>query len=269
MVKLTKAQFQQKKKYADLVLVVEIFAILIIAIWTIFNKDKGGYYDNFFAVDRYYWSALFTTTASLTIIADFVYAFLSCWQNERINLSQTWNLIPISSPRLWLTNILSSIFTCVYLFLLQLFLLFLLALPYYGDKNPLRATLNTFGLWPGSHMWLMVFWRLLFIVLTAFFVYIFVSFINFLSKTIVDHLAVKNTLWVRMLVIAILIIVAVYFGTIFVGHFDHLLDRYETVTQLPYDPIFYDDLIILGANILFGGLDLWLFSHYVEAKIDH
>lgn len=54
-----------------------------------------------------------------TIFADIIFTGLLCWQNEKINLSQTWHLVPISDVKLWLINIFSSIAECAYIFIIQ------------------------------------------------------------------------------------------------------------------------------------------------------
>lgn len=265
---LIKEQFLQKKKYANLVLILQLFALIVVSVWLIFSKSNGQY----FALDQTYyhsyWQTVFQSNVNLVIFADFVFAFLSCWQNEKINLSQTWNLAPVSSSKLWLSNILSSILTCIYLFIFQLFVLFITALPHFINRNPFKQTLDAFGLWPGRYLWQVVGWRILFIFLMAFLVYIFVSFVDFSSKAIVDHLPVKNTRWVQMLVIAILIIIALYFASIFVGHFENFLDRQYDHRVIFVDPLSWDDLLVFVADLLFGFFDVCLFTKYVESKID-
>ena len=64
-------------------------------------------------------------------------------RNEKVNLSETWNLIPVSSGKLWLNNIFSSLLTCAYIFIVQNVLLALVAL---STKNDITAPLREYGL---------------------------------------------------------------------------------------------------------------------------
>lgn len=263
---LIKEQFLQKKRYANLIFILQLFAFVVISIWLIFSKTN--YYALDDAIYHSYWQAVFQSNVNLVIYADLAFAVLSSWQNEKINNSQTWNLIPMSSSKLWLGNILSSILTCIYLFIMQLVFLFVTALPHFSAKNPFKHVLDAFGLWPSRYMWQIVGWRILFIFLIAFWIYTFVSFVDFSAKAIVDHLPVKNTLWIRMLVIAILTIIAIYFASIFMGHFESFVSRQYEHRVILVDPLSWDDLIVFIADIIFGLLDVCLFTKYVESKAD-
>lgn len=265
---LIKWQFKQKRKYANLILFLQILALFIIAIWTLFNKDPNGYYNSFNS-DAYghYWRSLFESNVTLIIFLDIAFGVLTCWVNERINLSQTWNLVPVSSNKFWLENIFSSILTCIYLFILQLVFLFLTCLPALGDfhdKNPLKIVLGAYGLWPRADTFSHVIDTIIFLFAIAFFIYIFVSFIDFSSRAIVDYLPVKNILWVRMLVMAILAIIGIYIGSMFMGHVSNFLNN---SWQARYgDPLWFSNLITIIADVILGSLDLWLFNKYVESK---
>lgn len=271
---LIKWQFKQKKRYADLVLFLQILILIIIAIWTIFNKDSNGYYNAFNSgAYPHYWRAIFESNVSLVIFADITFGALSCWANEKINLSQTWNLIPVTTNKLWLGNIFSSILTCVYLFVLQMIFLFitcLAALPDFIDKNPIKHVLGAFGLWPNLYTTRNVFETIIFLFLIAYFVYIFVSFINFSSRAIVDYLPVKNILWVRMLVMAIISIIGIYISSIFVGHISNFVqsqyDKNSLLANRYSDPMWLSNLITVIVDALISIVDLGLFNKYVESK---
>lgn len=267
MLQIIKEQFQQKKRYAHFILFLQIIALMVIAGWTFWNRSGQGH---FYALDgspahSYCW-ANFQTNNSLVILGDFIFAFLSSWLNEKINLSQTWRLLPVSSTKLWLSNLFSSILTCVYLFVSQLLLLFLTALPV---GKPLYHTLWAFALYPDQDNWLSVLTRILFIFALAFFVYLCVSLVDFVSQAIVAFLPVKNSRWAKRLVMVLLTIVIVIVVADSGGHFAAFMLRETAVHPTwSHDPLWLSNLLLWLLNLLIGILDLWLFDHFVESKID-
>lgn len=58
--------------------------------------------------------------ATFTPFTDIAYVILSAWQNEKEYSSQTWRLVPISSSKFYLANILSAIVNGLYLVLIQI-----------------------------------------------------------------------------------------------------------------------------------------------------
>ncbi|RVU71716.1 hypothetical protein EJK17_00105 [Lactobacillus xujianguonis] len=106
MAAIIKQQFLQKRKDANLILVLQVIALIFIAILTLFSRDEHQIYSSYFMSSEYYWEVIFQTAVGITLLMDIVYAVLSSYRNEKINLSQTWNLIPVSNAKLWLSNII-------------------------------------------------------------------------------------------------------------------------------------------------------------------
>ncbi len=102
-----------------------------------------------------------------------------------------------------------------------------------------------------------------FIVMIILFIYFFVSFTNFTSKLITNYLPFKSTLWIRLLAIAMLVIVAVYFGLIIMSHLQSFIDAKKGSV----DPIWLDYILLLVVNLVFGSIDLWFVHSFVEPKI--
>ncbi|RVU71717.1 MULTISPECIES: hypothetical protein [Lactobacillus] len=152
-------------------------------------------------------------------------------------------------------------------------LIFLVALTRLKIKNPLIETLNAWGFWPGDvHDSGAVLFKVLFLLLLAVFVYVMVSFVDFLSKALVDALSVKNTVWIRLLVMAIIAIVIVYFGSMIAGHMTNFLNAHmahQMKGQVYNDPIWMIDLELLIADLIIGVVNLWLFNKFVEAQINN
>lgn len=277
MLKLMKEQFQQKRKYANLILFLQIIVLIIAAIWAFFGKGSSHY---FYSLDgaafSSYWQADFQSNSFSIWLADFAFAITSAYCNERINRSQTWRLIPVSANKLWLSNILSSLLTCIYLFISQLILLFLTALPAkraFAYHNPLFSTLNAFWLYPTKdNNWSLILNRIIFIFALAFFVYACVSLVDFAGQAIVAFLPVKNAKWAELLVAGLLTIVVITVASDAWGHFANFMLKqsqlHRTWVHQFGSPLWLSNLLIWGINLLFALLDLWLFSHFVESKTD-
>lgn len=75
-----KQMFLQKVKYIHLVLLIQIITIIFLALFS----NKG----------REFNAALSEVGLTSTVIADLAITTILCWRNERINSSQTWQLIP-------------------------------------------------------------------------------------------------------------------------------------------------------------------------------
>ena len=104
-----------------------------------------------------------------------------------------------------------------------------------------------------------------FVVLVILFIYFFVSFANFVSRIVSNELPVKSTLWIRLLIMAILVIIAVYVWLIVLSHLQNLVDTNKVLQS--YDPIWLDDLLLLIVNLVFGLCDILFVKKWVEPKI--
>ncbi|WP_289761548.1 hypothetical protein [Lactobacillus intestinalis] len=264
--KIIKEQFKQKSKYVYLVLIVQIIVSVFAISLALFNKN-GSQYSSLFYESNHFTEVAFETAFIISIFADVAYCAISCWRNEKVNLSETWNLIPVSSGKLWLNNIFSSLLTCAYIFIVQNVLLALVAL---STKNDITAPLREYGLWGNELIISSIIERLIFLILMVTFIYAFVSFVNFCSKVIVDRLPFKETLWIKLFVMAVLSIIAVYFGSIILARTAGYIETHFTQINTKYtfisDPMWFDNLELLIADIIVGIIDIILINKYVESK---
>ncbi len=258
---LFKQMFGQKRRYADLVLLLQVFAVLFLLVMALWDKSNFVYLN----IDKnsnwldYILSAGMITTP----VADVIFLGLLCWQNEKINLSQTWQLAPISSVKMWLTNMFSSFVECIYIFIIQVVLGFLVAMAdNLSHHLPLlHAMIDSKFNWSDFSP---VIEFLLFLSGLVLVIFTFVSFANFISRVITDFLPFKSTLWARLLIIAILVIVAVYCGIIFMSRLNGFIDKRPALQVT--DPIWLNDLCLFAVNFILGILNLILVKRFVEAK---
>ena len=191
--------------------------------------------------------------ATWTIYFDIAFYAVTCWQNEKINMSQTWHLAAADEGKTYLANVFSSLIACGVFFLLQQIVNIFLLIPTMG-ANCVAEAFSQFGLSPyipnvpGINVSFEFYW--LFIALVILFIYFFVSFTNFVSRIISDELPMKSTLWIRLLIIAILVIIAAYVGIIIFSHLQNLVDTNKALQAS--DPIWLDDILLLVVDLIFA-----------------
>ncbi len=276
---LNQQLFRQKRHYANLVLYVQLFAIIFLSLLTLIN-DRGksttvtvfglifsGKEHNYFAVP-------FGMAIITTVLGDLIFAGLMCWQNERVNNSQTFQLIPFSTNQTWLTNLFSSLLACAYLFIIQIIVCWLLFVPeeIYAKHNVFLDTNKLLGL--GNNQFWQCLHALEYIVVLTLLIFIAVTFVNYASTIICEQLPIKNTQWVRILLIGLITILGLYFA---LQIDSHLTDYYIVHTtavrkhggEFIYEnPIWLSNLEIIAGDIILGILDLWLGHKYWEPKCD-
>ena len=95
-------------------------AYLFLLVMALLDKSNLAYLN--ISKDSNWLDRLLSAGMLKTPIADVIFVGLLCWQNEKINLSQTWQLAPASSVKIWLINMLSSLVECIYIFVIQVIL---------------------------------------------------------------------------------------------------------------------------------------------------
>lgn len=270
---LFKQMFLQKRRYADLVLLVQVFAVAFMFLMGIIFRDNSNPINNIssvFAGNDNIWDLILGLGVLTTFFADITFLGLMCWQNEKINLSQTWQLIPASSSKIWIFNIISSIVECAYIFVIQVVigLIVLIIDSYSHHINPFSGTSFGANISFVESAWALIE-ELLALVGLCLIIFAFVSLINFLTRTITDQLPVKNTTGIRLVVMAILVIVGVIIAMqindqMMTIYYNHLAAYSETIDM---DNIGLAALEYWIGSILLGIINCLLIQKFVEPKI--
>lgn len=271
---LFKQMFLQKVRYVHLVLLVQTFAVLFMTIISWLTNDEVNIFIFFYNPRDYnIWDFILGLGWITTIFADIVFAALLCWQNEKINLSQTWRLVPISSTKMWLINIFSSLIQCVYIFVIQLAIGFIvLLLDFLSSHENLAPEIKSFFGLSRGYSWA-DFWPflefLLYLVGICLIIFTFVSFANLLTRTITDQLPGKNTTGIKIVVMAILVIVAVVIAFRFNDQMTAMYIRHAMKNNNDG----YVDIITVAiaeffaGSVLLGIIDSYLMHKFVEPRI--
>ena len=264
---LLKQMWSQKRRFIYLVFLINICVVLFLSGYFLLFRNWGWLTNAPANNLGQFWRNNF---AGITIYIDFAFCAITCWQNEKINLSQTWHLVASDERKTYLANNFSSLVACGYFFLLQQIVNTLLLIPSFGAGSFAQA-FREFSLYPTKMIPgvesvnnQMLIFRWIFIVLIILFIYFFVSFANFISRVITDFLPFKSTLWARLLIIAILVIVAVYCGIIFMSRLNGFIDKRPALQVT--DPIWLNDLCLFAVSFILGILNLILVKRFVEAK---
>ena len=270
---LFKQMFLQKRRYADLVLLVQVFAVAFMFLMGIIFRGNSNPINNIssvFAGNDNIWDLILGLGVLTTFFADITFLGLMCWQNEKINLSQTWQLIPASSSKIWDFNIISSIVECAYIFVIQVVigLIVLIIDSYSHHINPFSGTSFGANISFVESAWALIE-ELLALVGLCLIIFAFVSLINFLTRTITDQLPVKNTTGIRLVVMAILVIVGVIIAMqindqMMTIYYNHLAAHSETIDM---DNIGLAALEYWIGSILLGIINCLLIQKFVEPKI--
>ena len=124
---LFKQMWVQKSKYIYLLFVINLFTI---AFLSIFAWGTGNYDLTFFYTPTHNLGSFWRyNMATLTIYFDIAFCAVTCWQNEKINMSQTWHLAAVDERKTYLANVFSSLIACGVFFLLQQVINILLLIP--------------------------------------------------------------------------------------------------------------------------------------------
>lgn len=270
---LFKQMFIQKRRYADLVLLIQTFAVAFMFLMGIIFGGNSNPINNIassFAGSKNIWDLILSLGILTTFLADITFLGLMCWQNEKINLSQTWQLIPASGSRIWIINIVSSIVECAYIFVIQVVIgLVVVTIDSYSHNiNPFAGT--SFGanisFWEST--WALIE-ELLTLVGLVLIIFAFVSLTNLLTRTIADQLPMKNTTGIRLVVMAILVIVGVIIALqindqIMTFYYNHLVSHSRDAAM---DTLGISALEYWIGAILFGIINCLLIEKFVEPKI--
>lgn len=260
--------FKAKRRGVHLLILLQIVAAIVLTAWAFITKFRV-------APAFYFFFMMWITT----MLADLAYVVMSTWQNERVYKYQTWRLIPISSTKTYLGNILSGFVAGLYLVLIQIGLLIISMLPIFtsrdvriqvGDAVHHFQQVKFTILW--DKFWSVFSWGDILSVFIAFFlfailVYSAVSTIDLSSKAIADFLPEKFNKIARFSIIVILVILGFILinnlSTEFSRFYDSLFDFNEAVSA---HGIWTSNATFLTLDVILSGINIWLLSAYHEGK---
>ncbi|MGQ5709564.1 hypothetical protein [Lactobacillus sp. PSON] len=263
--------FNQKKKYIYLVLLVQLFAVVFMTVSTLIQVHGHLVTDNwvvsFWGPSSTLWTIPSTWGFITTGVADLTLVGLLAFDSQKINMSQTWHLMPSSNVKLYLSNLFTNLLSCLYLFVIQIVVLSILALcigisVHEDFAYDIKAISSNLATNPDIQGFLDFGCLILLIAILAYTTFTFIDLINLASYGIINNLPVKSTKYVRWLVIAILVIFATYIYILCDGQIRNVLS-FNSVSE----PLWITDLEVFVCGLICMIFNIILINKYVEPKI--
>lgn len=266
--------FKTKTKNFYIIILFQLIAALVITFFSYFNvanwqitrntKNNGaGFVPE--------WLLIFGILAFLLISFILIYTPI---HSERYNRSPTWRLAAISDGQFYLANVLSTFVVFIYFIVLEIIPAIVLAfLAYFIDKpfqqgfhELLQAIHPSFD----TRVFFIVIGTIMLAILSCFFLYFIISFLNFASQAIIDFVPANvNGAITKILHIFIICILIWFFfeiNSIFIGNV-----LFSLITKMDFRIDYYSELpfavlanTISDAILLF--LNIFLINHFFEAS---
>lgn len=270
--------FLQKFTYVLRFLGIQIFISLL---WPIiirrdmiefFQISNGDYLGN-----------LFSIFVESTVIIDILFLIVLCIKNEKINFSQTWNLVPVSNVKLYWANILSTFLACVTVFIPQLIIGFGIESIILMTKHesPVAEAIsfitNDFGGFSDSK----IIMFLIYIISLVLLIQLVFSFANFSAQSISDFMPSKNPKRLKRVVLCLISFIGanlfnltlnlidnlyISFNHHFADNPDFLIKNRSNLFWINLGQAYLPVIFMVIASIIFSIINILLFKKYVESK---
>lgn len=265
--------FKQKAKSAYLLIAIQAITSLVLTVLSLINYSSemnhaqvaGVSIGNTVMAYLLSYGLIFLGVGIPITLAYFV---MTSWKNEKINRSQTWRLVPISSEKLYIANTLSSFAAFIYLNIIQVLVTALVSLIVYLGSDDIRKgvamVFNELGREANTNLGSTIEF-IISAILLGLAAYITVSFYHFVTRAIIDFLPNKAATVTAIAVRLVMMVLVIW-----------LVAKFFEVASNLYDSLFSvaaaDDagvaVLFLLFDIIFGGINIVLIKKFVEAKGD-
>ena len=261
-------ELRAKFKTIHSIFIIQLVAGFLISLWTMTDHVFN---DSFWQVD------LFLTMSWSSVLGVIAYLILSIRQNNLMLRSKTWNLIPISSAKLFLTNLCSALIGWVYFFFLQVILLWVLTIPLiHLTSSTWMINLPLIGPYLiSSSAWINLntidyIKILLLVLLTVLFVYSLFALIFITVRTLSNFAASKYQKASKFLSTIVLILIAYYsFMQFLIGISDILRTNFIMQNNLAHSGIDIALLTLMIFNLVFIAIASWELHKFFEVQEDN
>ncbi|QNQ80394.1 hypothetical protein [Lactobacillus sp. PV034] len=257
---LLKYMWCKKNKTVNLLLLMQFIIAIIGAIWSVCANSKFTFWQK--------WSQGIAMVGITTPFVIIIYLFLSIYRNEKINSSQSWQLLPISSTKLYLINLFTAILNGLYLVLGQILMALVVIIPLIFDEKFRRGTgIIWHKIWSDTTTLfkddLSIFiLSILLILLFAIAIYLFVTTINFVSTLLLEQFSKNNTKFLRFFLVIILVVIAFIMGLYIID----LLSNGNFFSSTGWIEGCQANFVMLIIDAIFLSINLWLFHNYHEGR---
>ena len=206
--------FKLKTKKLNTLMLFQILTSMAITFFSLYKFENNHFIRNTYVNDFNFITNWMTSFFFLVLAFGFIAVCLIAIFAQRVNRSQTWRLIPMSSTNLYLDNTLSSFVSIVYLGILDVIgLLLLFGMSVLTDSRFKKDVITGFSS-PSNAMSQLfnerafkIWGSILLLILITLFVFFVVDFLNFSSRAILEFLPTTSGQgFLRVIFIIVLIL---------------------------------------------------------------
>ena len=265
--------FRLKTKWISLLLIIQTVASFAMAFFNFSNDHdyiNRTIFSNFFTL----WLTIFVVSAWLFTG---IFYLTTCFQNEHVSGNQTWRLVPIDDKKLYFDNILSSFGALLFFVILEIICTLILGVVTFTFDSQFHTVIIEMFTDIGRHLQQVdleimfnFFGAIMMTILSAFFGYFIISFLNYSSRALLDFLP-QTLSKTYFRIIAVFVIVLVAWLAIKASDIGLQIISFPFRFMMGKTTGTNDDLalaliLMLVINLLFWFLDTILFSKFFEAR---
>ena len=265
--------FRLKTKWISLLLIIQTVASFAMAF---FNFSNDHVY-----INRTIFSNFFTLWLTIFIVLAWLFTGIfyltTCFQNEHVSGNQTWRLVPIDDKKLYFDNILSSFGALLFFVILEVICTLILGVVTFTFDIHFHTVIIEMFTDIGRHLQQVdleimfnFFGAIMMTILSAFFGYFIISFLNYSSRALLDFLP-QTFSKTYFRIIAVFVIILVAWLAIKASNIGLQIISFPFRFMMGKTTGTNDDLalaliLMLVINLLFWFLDTILFSKFFEAR---
>ena len=212
----------------------------------------------------------------MTMMMFFTSAFYFIWSsvaNEKIGRQQTWQLLPISSSKFYLANILSSLVSYIYMGLLQVAIIALDLLFGIMVSDGIRKWVNY--IFSGTELSNVdvaeiaqgLILGALIVLLSTILWYLLIGTYHYLTRAAIEFMPFAGNKLITFLIRVVLLVAFIYALSMILNvFFDARRVIFDPSRAQAFDAMYLANLQLLILDIIFGRLNIFLYSRFVEAK---
>lgn len=202
----------------------------------------------------------------------FTSAFYFIWSsvaNEKIGRQQTWQLLPISSSKFYLANILSSLVSYIYMGLLQVAIIALDLLFGIMVSDGIRKWVNY--IFSGTELSNVdvaeiaqgLILGALIVLLSTILWYLLIGIYHYLTRAAIEFMPFAGNKFITFLIRVVLLVAFIY-ALSMISDASRII--FDPSRAQAFDTMYLANLQLLILDIVFGSLNIFLYSRFVEAK---
>lgn len=279
--------FKLKIKKANLLIIFGLIGSFALTLFNYYGRNEHGQRIVLTPSESFLskWLEMFILVAFMLFLIFYCLTYVS---HQQVNQNQTWRAIPISSPGLYMDNMLSS-FAAAFVFAIYEFFVFaiLVVIRMFGEASFRQSIFASFKeVFTASPANLQLGLSSLFegitiTILIGFFFYFLADFLILISRSIADFVPGRTGRKFIQIISVVLILlladlfvrgnktvmrlVAYPFAYVFGGGVYTILS-FNTQIDNPINNFPLAFLVILALNLLFLLINLFLFRNFYEAR---